>query len=92
MENAKARREIAPIALLEAVLARTSRQIAGILEAIPVQIKRQAPELPPEVRDLIAAEINKARSLAANVELNLEDHDDGPVGDPESDPLRAAAA
>ena len=93
MENAKMRRELAPIALLETVLARVCRQIAGILESIPVQLKRRA-NLSTEDRDFITAEINRARDLAAAVELRLEEDedDDGSVRDSPSDPLRAQAA
>src|SRR4051812_22584952 len=46
MENAEKRRELAPVALLEHVLAGISRRIVGVLESIPVQIKRRAPDMP----------------------------------------------
>lgn len=89
-ENAVADRELAPVALLETTLAQLARQLAGILEAIPVKLKRHT-ELSADQLTLVTSEINAARELAANVRLEVEGGD-GPVGDPAGDPLRAAAA
>jgi phage terminase Nu1 subunit (DNA packaging protein) len=91
MENARMRRELAPVALLETVLAQIGRQIAGILEAVPVTLRRRAKSLTTEDLELINAELVKARNLAAGVELDWEDID-GPDGDHPSDPLRAKVA
>lgn len=87
MINAVSRKELAPVALLEQSIARTGRQIAGVLESLPVQLRRRSPHLTAEDLSLIGEEIARARNLAANMEL-ITDDDDGSVGDQPSDPLR----
>lgn len=91
MLNARQRRELAPVAVIETVLARVGRQIAGILEALPVQLRRRAANLTTEDIEFLQAEIDKARNVATRIEIDLEELN-GPAGDPESDPLRAEAA
>lgn len=90
MLNAQARREVLPVGLLETVLARLARQIAGILEALPVGLKRACPHLTVEDLELINRELVKARNLAAAVEL--KDIDDGSLGTGSSDPEGLVAA
>lgn len=68
MQNAVTRKELAPVTLIEEVLARVGRQIVGILEAIPVQLKRRS-KLSADDLDFITREIVKARNLAASIEL-----------------------
>lgn len=89
MLNAQAKRELLPVALLERVLARLARQIAGTLEALPVQLKRQSPNLSAEDLDLINREIARIRNAAAAVEL---EDGDGSLGAEASDPAGALAA
>ncbi|SFG29907.1 Phage DNA packaging protein, Nu1 subunit of terminase [Duganella sp. CF458] len=68
LQNAVTRRELAPVAVLEQVLSKVGRQIAGILEAIPVQLKRRS-ELTSEDLDFITREVVKARNQAAGITL-----------------------
>lgn len=68
MQNAVTRKELAPVTVIEEVLARVGRQIVGILEAIPVQLKRRS-NLGADDLDFITREIVKARNLAAAIEL-----------------------
>lgn len=87
MQNAIARKEYAPVALIESVLAKVGRQIAGILETIPVQLKRRT-DVSQQQLDLITSEIIKARNLAADIRIQDEDRDDGNAlesGDTERD-------
>lgn len=85
MINARMRRELAPVGALESSLATTCRQIAAVLEALPVKIKRRLPDLPPEGLDVIAEEIVKVRNIAAAVKLELDEEEGhGSVRDPES--------
>ncbi len=80
MQNAVTRRELAPVALLEQVLSKVGRQIAGILEAIPVQLKRRS-DLSADDLDFITREIVKARNQAAGITLaDLSDEDDAAEG------------
>lgn len=68
MQNSVTRRELAPVTLIEEVLSKVGRQIAGILESIPVQLKRRS-SLSLDDLEYIAAEIVKARNLAASIQL-----------------------
>lgn len=68
MQNAVTRKELAPVTVIEEVLARVGRQIVGILESIPVQLKRRS-SLTADDLDFITREIVKARNLAASIEL-----------------------
>lgn len=70
MQNAVTRRELAPTHLIEEVLARAGTKVAGILDAIPGQIRRRVPSLPGGELDTIAMEIAKARNIAAAVSLD----------------------
>lgn len=83
MVNQQMQKELAPVSVLEQVLAKVGRQIATKLEAIPVQIKRRTTTLSAEDIDLITEEITKARNIAAAIKL--EDLNDGLVGDSEGD-------
>lgn len=91
MQNALQRREQAPVALLERALARVARQVAGILEALPVQLRRTTHNLTTEDLLTIEREIIKARNTAAAIELTWDDSD-GHDGDQPGDSLRPEAA
>jgi phage terminase Nu1 subunit (DNA packaging protein) len=83
MQNEVSRREMAPVTLIEEVLAKVGRQIAGILESIPVQLKRRS-SLTADDLEYITGEIVKARNLAAAIKLNeldIEFSDDGDTAD-----------
>lgn len=71
MQNAVTRGELAPVVLLEQVLAATAGKVAGIFDAIPGMVRRRVPRLTREELDLIAAEIAKARNAVAA--MSLED-------------------
>lgn len=91
MQNAVTRRELAPIGLLEQVLARVGRQVAGILEALPSQLKRRAPHLTQADYEYLSQEIARARNLAAAVNIEPEELN-GLAGDPAGDQERPEAA
>ncbi len=69
MKNAVLRREYAPVTLLEEALGRVSRQMAGILEALPGNLRRRSPLLTAEDIKLVELEIARVRNLAATVTL-----------------------
>ena len=76
MQNAVTRRELAPVVLIEEVLAKAGSRVAGILDAIPGMIKRHVSTLTSVDLDLIAAEVAKARNIAAAIRLDdLVDED-----------------
>lgn len=75
MLNARLRRELAPVWTLEVTLAGVARQIAGVLEAIPVKLKRTSDTITTTDLDLITREIIAARNLAATVEFDWSELD-----------------
>lgn len=77
MQNAVTRRELAPVVLIEEVLAKAGGRVAGILDAIPGMIKRRVAGLSSNDIELIAVEVARARNIAATVSLN--DLNDEPV-------------
>lgn len=91
LDIAVKQREMAPVAVLEVALANISRQVATILEALPIKLRRQSDKLTAEDIALIDREIVLARNLAATASLNLEELD-GLAGDPAGDSRRAEAA
>jgi len=76
MLNARLRRELAPVWLLEIVLAGVGRQIAGVLEAIPINLKRNSDSITSKDLEFITREITTARNLAASVEFDWSELDE----------------
>lgn len=69
-QNAITRNRLAPVELLEEVLAKAAGRINGIFDAIPGMIKRRVPSLTSDDVDMIAAEIAKGRNIVASMSLN----------------------
>lgn len=69
-QNALTRNQLAPVDLLEEVLAKAAGRINGIFDAIPGMIKRRLPALSSDDIDLIAAEIARGRNIVASMSLN----------------------
>ncbi|WP_189344363.1 terminase small subunit [Undibacterium macrobrachii] len=84
MQNQLARKEVAPVNLIELVLADVARKIISELDAIPVELKRNSKSISSEDLQYISNEIVKARNKAAQIELNLDDLN-GYVGDSQGD-------
>ncbi|MEZ0231887.1 MAG: terminase small subunit [Methylophilaceae bacterium] len=84
-QNAVTRNELAPVVLIEEVLARAASRVAGIFDAIPVALKRRCTDMSPDQMDLIATEIAKVRNIVAAISLadlndsSEEDSADEPV-------------
>lgn len=77
MQNAVTRGELAPVYLIEEVLAKAGVRAGKILEAIPGMVKRRVPALTSSDVNAIADEIAKARNVAASVCLADLDVDRG---------------
>lgn len=73
MKNAQARRELAPVGVIEEVLAHVGRQIATVLEGIQPKLRRRFPELTADQLQVIASELARARQAAATVNLSVLD-------------------
>ena len=91
MANATTRRELAPAYVLEMVLANVGRQIAGILESVPVHLKRRQ-GLPSDAVDYVEKELIRARNLAAEIQINWDELPNGQSGDPGGGAEGAGAA
>ena len=63
------RKEYAPVALIEQVLATVGRTIAGSLEALPGTLHKRCPALTPEDLKIVQIEVSKACDLAAAASL-----------------------
>lgn len=91
MQNAVTRRELAPVILIEQVLAKAGSKVASILDAIPRMIRRRVAALSADDLKLIAEEIARARNIAAAIRIEdlNEDHtdadDDQPIADDPDD-------
>lgn len=73
MQNAVTRKELAPAHLLEEVLAKTGARAAKILDTIPGEIRRRAPQLTSDDIAAIALVVAKARNLAASMSMAVLD-------------------
>ena len=69
MQNAVTRKELAPIALITEVLAKSAAKSAGQFDAIPGMIRRRCPQFGADVIGLIAEEIAKVRNTVASMSL-----------------------
>ncbi len=72
MQNAVTRGELVPAEDVTVALADNSRQIAAALDAVPALIKRRVPNVGGKVLEIVRAEIDKARKIAANVDFSPE--------------------
>lgn len=78
MQNAVTRSDLAPVYLIEEVLAKAGAKVAGILDAIPGDVRRRVPALSADDVVHIQRVIAKARNMAAAIsleDLRIEDLD-----------------
>ncbi len=76
MQNGVTRGELAPVVLIEEVLAKAGARIGGIFDAIPGAVRRRVPALSSEEIGNIEKEIAKARNIVAAISLaDLHDPD-----------------
>jgi phage terminase Nu1 subunit (DNA packaging protein) len=80
MQNAVTKKQLAPVVVIEEVLAKAGGKVAGILDAIPGMLKRRVAALTSDDLDLIAVEIAKARNIAAAVSMS-DLRDEEPAGE-----------
>lgn len=80
MDVAVRRGELAPVAILEAVLARAGGKIAAMLDTIPVMLKQRLPSLTEAEVGLARREIARVRNAAASMSLEDAEADDEEEG------------
>lgn len=84
MANAVTRNELAPVYLIEEVLAKAGARAARILDTIPGAIRRREPGLAADTIAAITREIAKVRNIAAAVslaDLRNDEHTDATEDD-----------
>lgn len=69
LENATARKEMAPVSMLEFVLAKMAGEVASTLQGIVPTVKRRVPLIAPDALRIIEEIVVKARNSAAAVTL-----------------------
>ncbi len=69
MANAVTRGELAPVSLIEEVLAKAGSRIAGVLDAIPGAVRRRVPTISSEEIKNIQIEIARVRNIVAGMSL-----------------------
>lgn len=80
MQNAVTRKELAPVVLIEEVLAKAGSRAARILDTIPGLVRRRCPELDANTLSAIRDQVAQARNLAAAISLaDLDDEDEIPA-------------
>lgn len=65
IKNQIARAEVAPIDLIEKVISRAASEAAGILDSLPLTVKRKHPELDTQVIESIKRQTVKAMNAIA---------------------------
>lgn len=83
---AEARREYAPVVLIEQVLAHVGRSISDVLEPVPDDIARQCPRMTAADLQLLRRWVDQARQIASTASLEvLAVADEAPDGQPDPD-------
>ena len=75
MDNAVSRRELAPVSVLELVLAKMAGDVGSLLQGLVPRVRRRV-ELPGEALRILDEEVTKARNRAAT--MTLADAEDEP--------------
>lgn len=70
---AERRKEVAPVAIIEQILAHIGSQIRSHLESLPSTLKMRCPQLDAEAIKLIETEIFNSCNLAANASMTSLD-------------------
>ena len=83
MQNAVTRSELAPVVLIEEVLAKAGGRIGGLFDAIPGAVKRRVPSLSSDEIGNIEKEIAKVRNIVAKMSLADLRNDDEERSAPE---------
>ena len=84
MQNASARKELASVEVIRLVLAQSAGKIGGILEGIPIAVKRRSPGVDQRVLRAVEDEVNNALSQVARIRMSDMDVPD--VEEPAEEP------
>lgn len=92
MQNAVERRELAPVAAMELVLAQVGSKVGKILDTVPGMVRRRVPGAGAEVIEAIAGDIAKCRNMIAGMKLADLEGEGSDDGDGDEDFAEVAAA
>lgn len=67
LKNAILRREYAPVTAISSVLSKVCVQIAGVLDSLPLNVKRKVPSLTITDLEIIKREVVKCQNAASKV-------------------------
>jgi len=81
LQNAETRKELAPAAMIEQVLAKAGARCASILDTIPGELRRRVPGLSSADIQHVRGIVAKARNLAAAISVDDLLADDDADGD-----------
>lgn len=74
LKNAKERRELAPVHIIEWVIGKACGQLSAMLDALPGQMKNRNPKLTASDIEVITREIAKAQNATARMTLNIDEY------------------
>lgn len=78
------RRQYAPVAVLEQVLATVGRSVVGVLEPLHLKLSKQCPALTADDVRFIQGEVARACEVAASASLALLDVEDDAAATPDT--------
>ena len=67
--------EVAPVLVLERALKNAGRQIIPLLDSLPVEMKRDNPELTGSDIQIVKTTVAKCRNIISELELVIDDDD-----------------
>lgn len=73
IQNALARREVAPVRLIEDALLNVAEQINAIFDSIPLQVKKAVPGISATALETLKKELIKAKNAASAAKLDLSE-------------------
>lgn len=72
IKNQISRGEVAPIELIEKVITSSSAEASGILDSLPLMVKRKHPELSSQIIESIKRQVVKAQNAIARSDSAIE--------------------
>ena len=71
LKNSIAKKEVAPISIIEFALSNLAQQVSSILESLPLKIKKKSPHLSGREIEEIRREIVKAQNATSKISVDF---------------------
>ena len=75
LSNAKTMRDQAPVELLTFALDNLVSQMAAVMDGLVLTIKRETPDIPSAVLDIVDRELAKVRNMMADADIDFNEID-----------------